>query len=225
MITQSQFDRLNRMLTILQEAEPQMKRELMAAAIYARIPAGRDVFVEGDSIDAIALLLSGVVRVYKIGETGREITLYRFGHGESCILTANAILSRESFPAIATVEKDAEAILVPAENFRQWVSRYTQWRDFVFDLFAHRLASVIAVVEEVAFRRMDGRVAALLLARGQVQNPLRITHQQIASELGSSREVISRLLEDFASRGLIRTQRGTIEVLDFEALRVAVEQL
>jgi CRP/FNR family transcriptional regulator len=219
MITQSQVDRLSRMLPVLQEAEPQMLRELTAKAIYARIPAGRDVFVEGDSIDAIALLLSGVVRVYKIGETGREITLYRFGHGESCILTANAILSRQSFPAIATVEKDAEAILVPAEYFRQWVSRYTAWRDFVFDLFAQRLASVIAVVEEVAFQRMDGRVATLLLRRGQAQNPLRITHQEIASELGSSREVISRLLEDFASRGLIRTRRGTIEILDYEALQ------
>jgi CRP/FNR family transcriptional regulator len=219
MITQSQVDRLSRMLPVLQEAEPQMLRELTAKAIYVRIPAGRDVFVEGDSIDAIALLLSGVVRVYKIGETGREITLYRFGHGESCILTANAILSRQSFPAIATVEKDAEAILVPAEYFRQWVSRYTAWRDFVFDLFAQRLASVIAVVEEVAFQRMDGRVATLLLRRGQAQNPLRITHQEIASELGSSREVISRLLEDFASRGLIRTRRGTIEILDYEALQ------
>jgi CRP/FNR family transcriptional regulator len=196
-----------------------MIRELMAAAIYARIPAGRDVFVEGDSIDAIALLLSGVVRVYKIGETGREITLYRFGHGESCILTANAILSQKSFPAIATVEKDAEAILVPADAFRSWVSRYAVWRDFVFDLFAQRLSSVIAVVEEVAFQRMDGRVAALLLSRSQAQNPLRITHQEIASELGSSREVISRLLEDFASRGMIRTMRGTIEILDFECLK------
>jgi CRP/FNR family transcriptional regulator, anaerobic regulatory protein len=218
MITQSQFERLNRMLPVLQRAEPQMIRELMAAAIYARIPAGRDVFVEGDSIDAIALLLSGVVRVYKIGETGREITLYRFGHGESCILTANAILSRQSFPAIATVEKDAEAILVPADSFRVWVSHSEAWRDFVFDLFAQRLASVITVVEEVAFRRMDGRVAALLLSRGQTNNLIRITHQEIASELGSSREVISRLLEDFASRGMIRTRRGAIEILNYNEL-------
>ncbi len=219
MITLIQYERLHRMLPVLQHASPQMQRELLAAAIFARIPAGKDVFVEGDSIDAIALLLSGVVRVYKIGETGREITLYRFGYGESCILTANAILSRQSFPAIATVEKDAEAILVPADSFRLWVSRYEVWRDFVFDLFAQRLASVIAVVEEVAFRRMDGRVAALLLSRGQAHNPITITHQEIASELGSSREVISRLLEDFASRGMIQTRRGVIEILDFEELQ------
>lgn len=219
MISLIQYERLHRMLPVLQHASPQMQRELLAAAIFARIPAGKDVFVEGDSIDAIALLLSGVVRVYKIGETGREITLYRFGYGESCILTANAILSRQSFPAIATVEKDAEAILVPADSFRLWVSRYEAWRDFVFDLFAQRLATVIAIVEEVAFRRMDGRVAALLLSRGKAHNPIPITHQEIASELGSSREVISRLLEDFTSRGMIQTRRGAIEILNFEELQ------
>jgi CRP/FNR family transcriptional regulator len=218
MITQVQFDRIARALPVLQDADPQIVREIMQAAIFTRIPAGRDVFVEGDLIDAIALLISGVVRVYKIGETGREITLYRFGLGESCILTANAILSRQSFPAIATVEQDAEAIMIPAESFRDWVRRYDFWRTYVFDLLSQRLSSVMAIVDEVAFRRMDTRVAALLLARGRSQNPIRITHQEIASELGSSREVISRLLEDLTSQGLIRLARGAIEILDYESL-------
>jgi len=188
-------------------------------AFLARIPAGRDVFVEGDRVQSIALLLSGVVRVYKIGETGREITLYRFGLGESCILTANAILGYQSFPAIATVEQDAEAVMVPADAFRDWVSRYDLWRTFVFDLLSLRLATVLAVIDEVAFRRMDARVAELLLQRGRSGRPVSITHQEIAAELGSSREVISRILEDFAARGLIRTGRGTIEIADAEALR------
>ena len=155
----------------------------------------RQVFVEGDQAEAIALLLSGVVRVYKIGENGREITLYRFGNGESCILTANVILSRQTFPAIATVERDAEAVMIPAGAFRQWIGRYDLWRDFIFGLLSQRLASVIATVDEVAFRRMDVRVAAFLLARSQDGGQVHITHQQIAAELGSSREVISRLLE------------------------------
>ncbi len=218
MISQLHFDRIARIVPILQHADPQLVREFMQAAIYARIPVGKDVFVEGDRIDAIALLISGVVRVYKIGETGREITLYRFGLGESCILTANAILSRQSFPAIATVEKDAEAVMIPADTFRDWVHRYDLWRGFVFHLLSQRLSSVMAIVDEVAFRRMDTRVAALLLARGRSQNPIRITHQEIAAELGSSREVISRLLEDFTSQGLLRLRRGTIEILDFQSL-------
>jgi len=218
MISQMHFDRIAQVLPLLQHSDPKLSREFMQAGLFTRIPAGRDVFVEGDRIDAIALLISGVVRVYKIGETGREITLYRFGLGESCILTANAILSQQSFPAIATVEQDAEAVMIPANIFRDWVRRYDVWRGFVFDLLSQRLSSVMAIVDEVAFRRMDTRVAALLLERSRLQNPIRITHQEIAAELGSSREVISRLLEDFTSQNLIRLRRGTIEILDYQSL-------
>jgi CRP/FNR family transcriptional regulator, anaerobic regulatory protein len=218
MLDSSQFARATQSLPILQEAGTSFIREFQQKAFLASIPAGHDVFVEGDRVEAIALLISGVVRVYKIGETGREITLYRFGNGSSCILTANAILSHKTFPAVATVEQDAEAVMIPADVFRDWVKRYDLWREFVFDLLSQRLSTVMAVIDEVAFRRMDRRVAALLLERARSQNPLRITHQEIAAELGSSREVISRLLEDFVSEGCIRSGRGTVEVLDFELL-------
>jgi CRP/FNR family transcriptional regulator len=218
MISQENYNRIARLLPVLQRGDAQFVREFQGAASFARIPAGKDVFVEGDRAEAIALLISGVVRVYKIGETGREITLYRFGLGESCILTANAILSQQSFTAIATVEKDAEAVMIPADTFRDWVRRYDLWREFVFDLLSQRLSTMMAVVEEVAFSRMDHRIASLLLDWAKLQNPLHITHQEIAAELGSSREVISRLIEDFAAEGILRSGRGSIEVLDLEAL-------
>ncbi len=218
MLEEQVYDRIRRALPILRQASEEVVREFKQVATFARIPAGRDVFLEGDRVDAIALLISGVVRVYKIGETGREITLYRFGNGQSCILTANAILSQKTFPAVATVEQEAEAVMIPADTFRKWVGKYNVWREFVFELLSQRLASVMAIVDEVAFRRLDARVAELLLARSQHQNPLRITHQEIASELGSSREVVSRLLEDFVEQGVIRAGRGEVEVLDREGL-------
>jgi CRP/FNR family transcriptional regulator len=218
MLDKNQVERITLAMRFLQKADENLKRELMQHAQFAKIPAGHDVFVDGDRVDGIALLLSGVVRVYKIGETGREITLYRFGLGQSCILSANAILSQKSFPAIATVEEDAEAVMIPAEVFREWVNKYDLWRDFVFDLLSERLSTVLAVVDEVVFKRMDRRVASLLLNQAKVQNPMRITHQEIAAELGSSREVISRILEDFSRDGLIEPGRGTIEVLDVEGL-------
>jgi CRP/FNR family transcriptional regulator len=214
MIDSEQFRRIATALPLLRTADAQLTREFQEAAFYARIPTGRDVFLEGDHVDAIALLISGTVRVYKIGETGRQITLYRFGNGQSCILTANAILSQKTFPAIATVEQDAEAIMVPADVFRRWVGQYHEWREFVFDLLSQRLSSVMAIVDEVAFRHMDARLASFLLRRSRNQNPVNITHQEIASELGSSREVISRLIEDFAEGSLIRSIRGQVEVLD-----------
>lgn len=219
MLTPTDFDRLAQALPFLRRADTELVREFKQAAFSLRIPVSKDVFVEGDEANAIALLLSGVVRVYKIGATGREITLYRFGQGESCILTANAILSQKSFPAIATVEQEAEAVMIPAETFREWVRRYEAWREFVFELFSQRLVSVMAIVDEVAFRRMDARVADLLLRRVAAGPILRLTHQEIAAELGSSREVISRILEDFAERGLVRTARGTLEILSAEKLQ------
>ncbi|MBL8102007.1 MAG: Crp/Fnr family transcriptional regulator [Anaerolineales bacterium] len=218
MLDSSQYARILQSLPILQQASAEFAQEFQRAAFFARIPAGRDVFLEGDHVEAIALLISGMVRVYKIGETGREITLYRFGNGSSCILTANAILNQKTFPAIATVERDAEAVMIPADIFRDWVRRHDLWREFVFDLLSQRLSTVMAIVDEVVFQRMDRRVASLLLNQAKKQNPLRITHQEIAAELGSSREVISRLLEDFVSDGCIRSGRGTVEVLDFKLL-------
>jgi len=219
MINPEQFNRIIRVLPILKHADPGLLLEFQQKAFFARIPTGHDVFVEGDRADAIALLISGVVRVYKIGETGREITLYRFGNGESCILTANAILSQKNFPAIATVEKEAEAVMIPAETFRDWVRRYDLWREFVFDLLSERLSSVMATVEEVAFRRMDERLVTFLLQRLGQSDSIQITHQEIAAELGSSREVISRILEDFSALGMINVSRGTIKLLDREALQ------
>ncbi len=218
MISDDQFARIQRVLPDLRQASPQLVSEFRHAAFWVRIPAGKDVFVEGDEVDAIALLVSGAVRVYKVGETGREITLYRFGLGESCILTANAILSQQLFSAIATVEEAAEAVMIPAGVFREWVQRYDLWRDFVFTLLSQRLSSVMEIVDEVTFRRMDIRVAALLLERGKANNPISMTHQEMAAELGSSREVISRILENLARQGIIRVLRGSVEILDQELL-------
>ena len=218
MLDIDQFNRIQFAMPFLQRADEALKQELKRHAYFATIPVGHDVFVDGDRVEGIALLISGVVRVYKIGETGREITLYRFGLGQSCILSANAILSEKSFPAIATVEEDAEAVMIPADIFREWVNKYDLWREFVFDLLSQRLSTVMEVVDEVVFKRMDRRVAELLLDQAKVRNPMHITHQEIAAELGSSREVISRILEDFSKAELIEASRGTIEVLDFEGL-------
>ncbi len=218
MIDDEHFDRVLEALPFLASAEPTLLEEIRRVAFFRRIPTGRDIFGEGDQADVIAFLLSGVVRVYKIGETGREITLYRFGLGESCILTANAILSQQTFPAIASVEEEADAVLIPADAFRDWVRRYEPWREFVFDLFSQRMAAVMEIVDQVAFQRMDRRVSQFLAERARGENPVRITHREIAAEVGSSREVISRLIEDFASKGWVQPGRGEIQVLNIESL-------
>ncbi len=210
MLSPDEFERVAPAFPLLREADPQLVREFRQQARLRRIPAGHDVFVQGAEVEAVPLLLAGRVRVYQIGESGREVTLYRFHPGESCVLTANAALGRRTFPAIATAEEDGEAVMIPAEIFRQWVDRHPAWRGFYFELVTQRLASVMAIVDEVAFRRLDGRVAALLLERSERGNPVRVTHQEIAAELGSSREVISRILEDLAGRRLVASRRQRV---------------
>lgn len=210
-------------MPFLLTGDEQMRREFRENAFFARIPTGREIFAQGDEVEGIALLLSGVVRVYKLGETGREVTLYRFGEGESCVITAQAILNHQDFPAMAIVEKEAEAVMIPAESFREWNDRYPAWREFFYGLVAERLAKVLEVVDEVTFQRVDRRVAAYLIGQSDEKNPVRTTHQEIANELGSSREVISRILGDFAGRELVRLGRGEIEVTDRSGLETYVE--
>ncbi len=218
MLDEAQLQRAWRIVPQLHTATPQLRAEFQRTAFYARIPAGHEVFAQGDPVNALALLISGAVRVYKISDTGREITLYRFSAGESCILSTNAILNQQTFSAIATVEDTAEAIMIPAEAFRVWVDLYPLWRAFVFNLLSARLASVIEIVEEVAFGRMDVRVASLLLTRDTAENAIQMTHQEIAAELGSSREVISRILGHLAEQGFIQLGRGTITLHNRAAL-------
>ena len=223
MLEAKYYDQIAQALPFLKNKESEVSREFRQAAYYVRIPAGKDVFVEGDAVQSIALMLSGNVRVYKIGENGREITLYRFGLGESCILTANAIMNQQTFPAVALVESEAEAIMVPAEKFRDWMRRYEEWRNFLFDLLSQRLAAVMSIVDEVVFHRMDARIAALLLRRADQGSIVQITHQEIAAELGSSREVISRILEGFEAAGMISSSRGQVEIMDAAELEARAE--
>jgi CRP/FNR family transcriptional regulator len=223
MLEDKYFKQIAEALPFLKQTDSPVAQEFRKVAYYTRIAAGKDIFLEGDAVEAIALLLSGNVRVYKIGEQGREITLYRFGLGESCILTANAIMNQQTFPAVALVESEAEAIMVPAETFRDWMRRYDEWRNFLFDLLSQRLASVMAIVDEVVFHRMDARIAALLLRQADRGSIIQMTHQEIAAELGTSREVVSRILEGFDSAGLISSSRGQVEILDAAELEARAE--
>jgi CRP/FNR family transcriptional regulator len=172
------------------------------------------------------LVLSGTVRVFKTGESGREITLYRLEAGEGCILTAACILNRLHFPAHAVTESSVNAFAIPADTFRDWVHHFDIWRDYVFQLLGRRLDTIIAVVEEVAFRRLDVRLVEYLtqaVARSG-DKCIRKTHEALAAELGSSREVISRLLKDFERAGLVVLARGSVTINEVDGLRTFADR-
>jgi CRP/FNR family transcriptional regulator len=201
-------------------ADGRLMQELSAVGLAAHLTRGQSICHEGDACSQLALLTSGAARVFKLAESGREITLYRVEPGECCILTASCMLSGRAFPANAVVESDLEAVLVPEPQLLKWMTTSGSWRHFLWSLLAGRLGDVISLVEEVAFRRMDERLAEYLaeyaLHRGPV---LQATHGQIAADLGTSREVVSRVLKDFELRGLLQLSRGRIELSDPQALR------
>ena len=209
---------LERHFTFLKNAGQEVKKQLWQHAQIKEIPAGASICWEGDTCTQLALVLSGAVRVYKVGESGREITLYRIEENESCILTASCILSQTRFPAFAVAETTVQAVLVPASILREWVQQYEVWRDYVFGLMSQRLTAVIATVEEVAFRRVDARIAEFVANLAEEQQEVKITHQEIAFELGTAREVVSRILKDFEREKLISLSRGSVIIHNKQAL-------
>jgi CRP/FNR family transcriptional regulator len=188
-------------------------QEILRAGREQAIPGNVRIYQEGDACTAIAFVLSGEIRVYKIGETGREITLYEIGGGETCILNASCILAHATYPANAVAASDTNVLLVPSSEFRRLVTEHEQMRTFVFTLLSQRLATVMELVEEVAFGRMDQRLMDYLIEKSG-NGLLETTHQRIANDLGTSREVVSRLLKDFERKHLVKLSRNSIMLLE-----------
>lgn len=199
-------------LPFLRGAGRQAQEDLFRFGICRSFPPGTSILEEGNECSAVPLVLSGGVRIFKTAESGREVTLYRLGPGESCMLTGSCVISGSRFPARAAVESAAVILLVPAPRFRDWMRRHDAWRGYVFELLSKRLGEVILTVEEIAFRRVDARLAA------ETGGRVSLTHRELAAEIGTAREVVSRLLKDFESERLVRVARGSIRVLDRDGL-------
>jgi len=192
---------------------------LRAASVF-QFPAGTDIVRSGDPCQSFILVSRGVLRIYEAGESGREIVLYRVRAGELCVLTLTDLMASRSYSAGAKAEEDVEVVMIPHASFQEALSQSDAFRAFLISTLSRRMGEVMSLVEQVAFQRLDLRLACLL---GQLFNenrgaPLEITHQALALELGSTREVISRLLKEFERSGCIRLGRGQIELLSPEAL-------
>jgi len=204
-------------------APPDLQRAIAEAASVVRLNPGDYFLREGDLCAHFALLVSGRMRVFKLGESGHEITLYHVAAGEACPLNVSCILSDRPVPAMAKVEDAVEAVVIPAPTFRRWMAQHEAIRTFVFQMFATRLTEVMSLVEEVAFRRMDQRLARrlsdLLVQDGAPRASVEVTHAELASDLGTAREVVSRLLKEFERLGAISLSRGKISLRNAALLR------
>lgn len=170
-------DKLLKYLPFLTKESFKEIDEFFKAGIFQKIAKGKIISVEGDACNYFSFLLKGVIKVFKVSATGREITLYRIDEGGSCILTASCILSNTSFPALAITEEDSEVLSIPANLFKEYITKYPVWQEYVFNLISERLADVIAIVEEIAFKQVDLRVAEKLIQFiNKNINPIEITH-------------------------------------------------
>lgn len=187
-------------------------------AVSAALKEGAPIFGPGNPAENLLLLVSGTVRVQQLSEAGREIVLYRVHAGESCVLTTACLLAFEDYSAEGVAETDVEAILIPRDAFDELMSVSKEFRAFVFEAYSKRITDLFMVIEEIAFKRMDIRVAQKLLELQDAQSTLYMTHQQMAVELGTAREVISRQLKEFERRGWLTLSRGVIELRDAAAI-------
>ncbi len=199
---------------------PQAARERLLAALNPlSLPAKTLVFDEHQPCSGFPFVVSGAIRVIKAAPNGRELPLYRVLPGETCFITASCLLGHQAYNARGETEVNTLALMLPKPVFEEMLV-HEPFRRFVFLLFAERVADLMQLVEEVAFMRLDQRLAALLLGHGR---EIRTTHQQLAQDLGSVREIVSRLLKGFEHRGLVKLGRETIEILDPAGLRQLAE--
>ena len=202
----------------LRQLEETSVRILDRSSRVVNLPARAKAFEVGMQCDNYLMVASGRIRVQRVCESGREIVLYRVAGGETCVLTTACLLAHESYSAEAIAETDVSALAVPRACFDRLLAKSRRFRDFVFAAYASRITDLMLLVEEVAFGHIDIRMARRLLELSDCTGALSLTHQELAVELGTAREVVSRQLKEFERRGWIELERGRMDILDRTAL-------
>lgn len=194
-------------------------QQLRAQVQVVQLPAGQKVFHRGDPCRNYLVVVNGSVRVQTLSPGGREVVLYRVADAQSCVITTSCLISREAYPAEGVTETDTTAMVISQGLFNEALGCSEMFRRFVFANQGRRLSDLIRRVEDVAFGRVDARLARMLVERcGREPGSITATHQQLASELGTAREVVSRQLKVFEKNGWIAVHRGAVEVLQPLAL-------
>lgn len=195
-------------------------QEALTVAPVINVPAGTKLVECGDSADMFVIVLKGVVKVYEAGENGRELTLYRVFGGQVCVLTLTRLLHRSNRCAQAVAEQDVRLLAIPLEYFDRLLAESEDFRRYLMTSMAHCITDVMQLIAEVSFNHLDLRLAHLIrqLSDQATAGGLKFTHQALANELGTTREVVSRLLKDFERAGYIKLSRGSIEIVDREEL-------
>ncbi|MEH6469970.1 MAG: Crp/Fnr family transcriptional regulator [Halopseudomonas sp.] len=221
---------MNTLHPLLQQRYPQLAQiddqdgqAILSQAQLLTVPAGQSVFRIGDPCQNYLLVVEGSIKVVGRSANGREIVLYRIEDCGTCVLTTACLLGQDAYPAEGITETKVKAFAIPRSQFEQALNCSEGLRSFIFQSYGSRMGGLIGLVQQLAFERIDLRLARYLIEKGLSRVELTITHHELATELGSAREVISRQLKSFEQHGWVRLGRGTIRVDDLDGLRAQVE--
>lgn len=177
------------------------------------------IFAPGKSAENMIFLMDGTVRVQQLSDGGREIVLYRIEAGQSCIMTASCLIGHQEYSAEGICETDVKAAVIPRVLFDELMSKSDCFRNFIFSTFSLRLTELMTIINEVAFKRLDIRLAQKLVSLADDNNRVKTTHQKLAIELGTAREVVSRQLQEFQRRDWLKQSRGSIDIQNLKELK------
>lgn len=204
----------------MNELFPFLKNTPEDLFITKLIPKGETIFNEGDSCGGVPFVISGTVRVSKIGKNGKEMNIYRVEKGETCVLTVTSVLSGSLYPANAIAEDEVEVIILPFDQFKKYMAASANFQQYVYNLIIERFQEVLTLIDEIIFQRTDERIIRYLLKHtSQNGDFIETTHDKIAIELGTAREVVSRFLKEMEKEGWIQPTRGKVIVTNRSLLQ------
>ncbi len=207
---------LRKLFPALADAAPATLLRIVEHGVHRKVPAGTTMFDAHTPCAGFPLVLAGVVKVLQQYPNGREMLLYKVRPGESCLLSGSCLLGHTDYTATGIAETEVELLVLPPADFNALIAGDAAFRKHVFSLFGERLATLLSLVEAITYQKLDQRLAALLLAKG---DSVHATHQALADELGSVREIVSRLLRSFEDKGWVDLARERIELTDRAALQ------
>ena len=197
----------------------ELQKTLLTNAQVIEAPSDTPLFSPGDPCEHYLFLLEGQVKVFSTAANGKEVLLYRIKAGETCILSTNCMMASKYYPASARTEMLCLALSVPVASLQRAIETSSLMSHLLMDSFARRIGSLIELVSEIALERLDVRLARHLLQLCDGDQMIRTTHEALATEIGTAREVISRQLRQFEQQGWIKTTRGRITLIETQSLQ------
>ena len=201
------------------ELEDNLLEDILKESVIKQVEEGEEIMRTGQYIRSSVLLLSGLLKIYREDDEGNEFLMYYLQPGDACALSMMCSARNEKSQIMAKAVQASEVVLIPAHLTEMWLSKYKSWHNFVIGTYRKRFEELLQTLDSIAFKSLDERLVFYLKRHVQVSGTeIRLSHQQIADELNSSREVISRLLKKLEQRGILQLHRNYIEILNLDNL-------